>query len=142
MSKVKENSPTIMIVDDYADTRHVVRWMLEQKGYRVIEAADGREALAVAAQERPRVILMDLAMPLLDGFETIRSMRASAELAGARIIAVTAYDMGTARDKAALAGCDYYLSKPIDFNRLNVLLEKLMREEQRPRAEESDVRVA
>jgi CheY-like chemotaxis protein len=129
MSTVKENSPAILVVDDYADTRHVVRWMLEQKGYRVIEAVNGQEALALAASERPRVILMDLAMPLLDGFEAIRSVREDANLAGVRIIAVTAYDKGEARDKAALAGCDHYLSKPIDFNRLNVLLEKLMRDD-------------
>jgi CheY-like chemotaxis protein len=129
MSNVKENSPAVMVVDDYADTRHVVRWMLEQKGYRVIEAVNGREAIAVAARERPCVILMDLAMPLLDGFEAIRAVRENAELAGVRIIAVTAYDMGEARDKAALAGCDHYLSKPIDFNRLSVLLEKLLRED-------------
>jgi CheY-like chemotaxis protein len=139
MSTVKENSPAVMVVDDYADTRHVVRWMLEQKGYRVLEAADGREALAVAARERPDVILMDLAMPLLDGFDAIRAIRESAELAGVRIVAMTAYDMATARDKAALAGCDHYLSKPIDFNRLSVLLEKLLR--QSPRAAESNVRL-
>lgn len=138
MSKVKENSPAVLVVDDYADTRHVVRWMLEQKGYRVIEAADGHEALAVAVRERPSVILMDLAMPLLDGFDTIRSIRENAELDGARIIAITAYDMATARDKAALAGCDHYLSKPIDFNRLSVLLEKLLREQ--ARAGENGVR--
>ena len=140
MSEVKENSPAIMVVDDYADTRHVVRWMLEQKGYRVIEAADGREALAVAKRERPRVILMDLAMPLLDGFEAIRSVRESAELDGVWIVAMTAYDMGTARDKAALAGCDHYLSKPIDFNRLSVLLEKLLRKSRR--AEEANIQAA
>ena len=139
MSRVKENSPAVMVVDDYADTRHVVRWMLEQKGYRVLEAANGREALAVASRERPDVILMDLAMPLLDGFDAIRAVRESAELAGVRIVAMTAYDMATARDKAALAGCDHYLSKPIDFNRLSVLLEKLLR--QSPRAEKADVRV-
>jgi CheY-like chemotaxis protein len=77
------------------------------------------------------VILMDLAMPLLDGFEAIRSLRESAELSGVRIVAMTAYDMGTARDKAAQAGCDHYLSKPIDFNRLSVLLEKLLLESSR-----------
>lgn len=140
MSTVKENSPAVLVVDDYADTRHVIRWMLEQKGYRVLEAANGREALAVAASERPGVILMDLAMPLLDGFDAIRAIRESAELAGVRIIAITAYDMGTARDKAALAGCDHYLSKPIDFNRLSVLLEKLLRKTSR--AGDANVRVA
>lgn len=129
MSKVKENSPAVLVVDDYADTRHVVRWMLEQKGYRVIEAVNGREAVAVAERERPGVILMDLAMPMLDGFEAIRSLRENAELAGVRIVAVTAYDMAEARDKAQSAGCDHYLSKPIDFNRLSVLLEKLLRED-------------
>jgi len=140
MSKAKENSPTVMVVDDYADTRHVVRWMLEQKGYRVLEAVNGEDAIAVAARERPRVILMDLAMPLLDGFEAIRSVRENAELAGVCIVAVTAYDMAEARDKAALAGCDHYLSKPIDFNRLSVLLEKLMREDSH--AERAGQRVA
>ena len=140
MSTVKENSPAVLVVDDYADTRHVVRWMLEQKGYRVMEAANGREALAVAMRERPGVVLMDLAMPLLDGFDAIRAMRESAELAGVRIVAMTAYDMATARDKAALAGCDHYLSKPIDFNRLSVLLEKLLREISR--AEKASARVA
>jgi two-component system cell cycle response regulator DivK len=129
MSKAKGNSPAVLVVDDYADTRHVVRWMLEQKGYRVIEAVNGREAVALAERERPGVILMDLAMPLLDGFEAIRSVRENAELAGVRIVAVTAYDMAEARDKAQSAGCDHYLSKPIDFNRLSVLLEKLLRED-------------
>ncbi|HEY1404672.1 MAG TPA: response regulator, partial [Pyrinomonadaceae bacterium] len=111
-----------------------VKWMLEQKGYRVVEAVNGREALAVAARERPRVILMDLAMPLLDGYEAIRTVRENAELSGVRIIAVTAYDMAEARDKAAVAGCDHYLSKPIDFNRLNILIEKLMREDSKAEA--------
>lgn len=140
MSKVKENSPAVLVVDDYADTRHVVRWMLEQKGYRVIEAVNGREAVAVAERERPGVILMDLAMPMLDGFEAIRSLRENAELAGVRIVAVTAYDMAEARDKAQSAGCDHYLSKPIDFNRLSVLLEKLLRED--PHAERVNQQVA
>jgi two-component system cell cycle response regulator DivK len=122
----KGKSPAIMVVDDYEDTRRVVRWMLEQEGYRVIEAVNGREAVDVAVRERPDLILMDLAMPQLDGFDAIRSVRELAELRSVRIIAVTAYDMAEARDKARVAGCDEYLSKPIDFIRLNVLLEKLL----------------
>jgi two-component system, cell cycle response regulator DivK len=126
MHKAKEKSSAIMVVDDYEDTRRVVRWMLEQQGYRVMEAVNGRDAVEVAVRERPDVILMDLAMPLLDGFDAIRSVRERAELKGVRIIAVTAYDMAEARDKANVAGCDEYISKPIDFIRLNVLLEKLL----------------
>ena len=117
-----------MIVDDYADTRQVVRWMLEQQGYRVVEAINGQEAVEVAVQERPAVILMDLAMPLVDGFEAIRSLRERAELEGVRIVAVTAFDMAKAREQAEAAGCDQYISKPIDFKRLKVLLERLLRD--------------
>ena len=128
MQKVRGTGPTILVVDDYADTRRVVRWMLEQQGYRVVEAADGREAVEVALEERPRVVLMDLAMPVLDGFDAIRAIRGREELAAVRIIAVTAHDMAESRDRAGGLGCDFYLSKPIDFIRLNVLLEKLTRE--------------
>ncbi len=128
MSRENESGATVLVVDDYADTRNVIRWMLEQKGYRVVEAAGGREAVEAAVRERPAVILMDLAMPLLDGFDAIRAVRERAELAGVRVVAMTAYDMSEARDKAEAAGCDHYVSKPIDFSRLTVLLERLLRE--------------
>jgi len=118
--------PTVMVVDDYADTRRVVRWMLEQKGYRVLEAGDGQSALDAAVAERPDLILMDLSMPLVDGFEAMRMIRASEGLGAVPIIAVTAHDAAAFRDRAAEAGCDLFISKPIDFNRLAVLIEKLL----------------
>ncbi len=122
------NGLTVMVVDDYADTRRVVKWMLEQHGFRVVEAENGRQAVESSPSVRPDLILMDLSMPQLDGFDATRLIRESGELRGVPIIAVTAHDMAAFRDGAESAGCDYYLSKPIDFNRLMVLIEKLMTE--------------
>jgi two-component system, cell cycle response regulator DivK len=116
---------TVLVVDDNADTRVVVRWMLERWGYRVVEAADGREAYERAVEHRPDLVVMDLSMPVADGYEALRAIRACEELAHLPIIAVTSFDRLEARDGAEAAGFDHYLSKPIDFKRLEVLAEKL-----------------
>ncbi len=118
----------MLVADDYHDTRRVVRWMLEQKGYHVVEATNGREAVEVAQQERPDLILMDLAMPEVDGFSALRLVREHAELAEIPIIAITAYDMAESREKAETAGFAHYLTKPIDFQRLSVLIDKILTE--------------
>lgn len=119
--------PTVLVVDDNADTRVVVRWMLERWGCRVVEAADGREAFDAAVESRPDLVVMDLSMPVADGYEAIRSIRGREEFASLPVIAVTAFDRADARDGAAEAGFNYYLSKPIDFYRLEVLVERLTR---------------
>ncbi len=126
--------PTVLVVDDYDDTRRIVRWMLEQKGYCIVEAANGREAVEVAAQELPNVILMDLAMPEVDGFGALRLVREHTELAETPIIAVTAYDMAEAREKAEITGFAHYLTKPIDFQRLSVLIDRILTEQKSARA--------
>lgn len=117
--------PTVLVVDDNADTRVVVRWMLERWGCRVLEACDGREAFEAVVESRPDLVVMDLSMPRVDGFDAIRSIRGREEFSRLPIIAVTAFDRADSRDRAASAGCDHYLSKPIDFRRLEVLVEKL-----------------
>lgn len=116
---------TVLVVDDNADTRVVMRWMLERWGYQVVEASDGREAYERAVEHRPDLVVMDLSMPVADGYEAIRAIRSREEFAGLPVIAVTAFDRAIARDGAEAAGFDHYLSKPIDFNRLEVLAEKL-----------------
>ena len=118
---------TVLVVDDNADTRVVVRWMLERWGCRVVEASDGREALEKAVEHRPDLVVMDLSMPVADGYEAIRSIRAREEFASLPAIAVTAFDRAVARARAEAAGFDHYLSKPIDFKRLEVLVEMLTR---------------
>lgn len=134
VGKKNAQRPTVLVVDDYPDTRRIIRWMLEQKGYCVVEATNGREAVEVAAQELPDVILMDLAMPEVDGFSALRLVREQAELADIPIIAVTAYDMAEAREKAELTGFAHYLTKPIDFQRLSVLIDRTLTEQKSARA--------
>ena len=121
------HEPTVLVVDDNADTRVVVRWMLERWGCRVVEAADGREAFEAVVESRPDLVVMDLSMPVIDGYDAIRSIRGREEFARLPVIAVTAFDRADARAGAAEAGCDHYLSKPIDFYRLEVLVERLTR---------------
>jgi len=117
---------TILVADDNGDIRRVVRWMLEQKGYAVIEAADGQQAVATAVSQRPDLILMDLLMPVVDGFDAVRQLREHEELRGVPVIAMTARDAATSRDRADGLGFNQYLSKPLDFLRLNVVIEKLL----------------
>lgn len=121
------HKPTVLVVDDHADTRVVVRWMLERWGCLVLEASDGHEALEKTVMHRPDLVVMDLSMPVADGYEAIRSIRSRDEFAKLPIIAVTAFDRAVARDGAEAAGFDHYLSKPIDFKRLEVLVEQLTR---------------
>ena len=118
--------PTVLVAEDDGDTRRVVRWMLEQKGYAVIEAADGRQAVALAISERPDLILMDLIMPVVDGFDAVRQVREHPELRGVPVVAMTAHDAAASRDKAEDLGFNQYLSKPLDFLRLNVVIERLL----------------
>lgn len=124
----KRNEPSliVLVVDDYADTRLVVKWALEMRGFRVIEAASGEEALGLAKKQRPDVVLMDLNMPVMDGFSTMRLMREDSELNLVPIVAVTAQDQALSRDRAREAGCTEYISKPIDFERLDVLINRLV----------------
>jgi CheY-like chemotaxis protein len=123
---VHTEARTVLVADDSDDTRRVVRWMLEQKGYAVIEAADGRQAVAAAVSHRPDLILMDLVMPVLDGFDAVRQVREHEGLRGVPVIAMTARDMAASRDRAEDLGFDQYLSKPLDFLRLNVVIERLL----------------
>lgn len=126
MARSSTTKHTILVVDDYADTRRVVRWMLERQGYKVVEAEDGAQAVEMAARERPALILMDLSMPLTDGFEAADSIHQKQGLEGVPVIAMTAHDRLQFRDRAEQTGFDYYITKPIDFQRLMVLVEKLL----------------
>ena len=119
---------------DNADTRVVVRWQLERWGCRIVEASDGRESFESVVESRPNLILMDLSMPRVDGYDAIRQIRGREEFSRLPIIAVTAFARADARDGATIAGCDHYLSKPIDFYRLEVLVEKLTRAAREDRA--------
>jgi two-component system cell cycle response regulator DivK len=102
----------ILIVEDQEDLRGVLRDLLTGSGYEVAEAADGRDGVARAKSERPDLILMDIQLPVLDGYEATRQIKAVPELAATPIIAVSSFAMKGDEEKARAAGCDQYVTKP------------------------------
>jgi two-component system, cell cycle response regulator DivK len=102
----------ILSVEDTEDNRRIIRDLLTSFGYEIIEAVDGAEGLAMAQSEIPDLILMDIQLPVMDGYETTRRIRAIPELARVPIIAVTSYALSGDEAKAREAGCDAYVSKP------------------------------
>ena len=126
MSEIVGNSPVIMLVEDSDDIRSMVRTALEKKGYRVVEAVNGREALDAAARESPDLVLMDIELPEVDGISIAYYLRASQQFRRIPIIAITAFDGEDYRAEALEAGCDGYITKPIDFEGLEGLIEKLL----------------
>jgi two-component system cell cycle response regulator DivK len=102
----------ILIIEDQEDNRAIMRDLLNTAGYRLIEAVDGEEGVKLAQSERPDLILMDVQLPILDGYEATRRIRASVELKSIPIIAVTSYALSGDEAKARAAGCDSYVAKP------------------------------
>jgi two-component system, cell cycle response regulator DivK len=115
--------PKILLVEDNEMNRDMLAWRLERNGFDVILALNGVEGLARAQTEHPDLILMDVSLPLLDGWEVTRRLRADANTQGIAIIALTAHVMAGDREKSLAAGCDDYEPKPVDFNQL---LEKMI----------------
>jgi CheY-like chemotaxis protein len=120
---------TVLLVEDTEDNRQMMRRLLEMTGYRVVEAINGKEAVEVASQERPEVILMDLSLPLIDGLAATRRIRRLPELSKVPIVAVSAHDTADFHSEALAAGCDAYITKPIDFPQLEEIIQRLLLEE-------------
>ncbi len=108
----------ILVVDDSALNRKLVSTILQANHFEVLEAIDGEQAVAVATSERPSLILMDIQLPKLDGYEATRRLRAQPETKDIPIIALTANAMAGEDERARAAGCDGYISKPIDTRSL------------------------
>ena len=104
--------PVVLIAEDHEDSRDALRTLLDAFGYRVLEAGNGREAVELAVAERPDLILMDMMMPQVDGFQATREIRTHAELGDVTIVALTAMD--GARADVLAAGCNDLVIKPID----------------------------
>jgi len=117
---------TVLVVEDFEDTRFLMRLELEQRGFRVIEAVNGAEGVQTALAERPDIILMDIGLPLIDGITATKQIRENASMKSALIVALTAHHESEYRASALAAGCDAYLTKPIDFDWLIDLLNRLL----------------
>ena len=102
----------ILVVEDQEDNRQIIRDMLAGTGYEIIEAENGEEALAAVAKERPDLILMDIQLPVMDGYTATRRIKADPALRSIPIIAVTSYALSGEDKKAREAGCDAYIPKP------------------------------
>ena len=125
---------TILIVEDNELNRDMLSRRLQRKGYEVLLAVDGEDGIDVARAKRPDLVLMDMSLPTVDGWEATRRLKADEELGHIPVIALTAHAMANDRDKALAAGCDDYDTKPIELPRLLAKMEALLqaRSEERP----------
>jgi CheY-like chemotaxis protein len=115
--------PKILLVEDHEMNRKMLSRRLHSRGYEVIFAVDGVEAVATARTEQPHLILMDMNLPEIDGWEATRLLKADDVTRSIPVIALTAHAMVSDRQKALAAGCDDYESKPIEFERLVAKIE-------------------
>ena len=116
--------PKILIVEDNEMNRDMLSRRLERRGFAIVMAVDGQQGVDLARSERPDLILMDMSLPVMDGWTATQTIKADAELAKIPVIALTAHAMAGDREKAMAAGCDDYDTKPIELPRL---LEKIGR---------------
>jgi CheY-like chemotaxis protein len=120
--------PRILLVEDNEMNRDMLSRRLARKEYEVLVAVDGKEGVVMAGSVAPDLILMDMSLPVMDGWEATRQLKASPETKAIPIIALTAHAMSGDREKAIEAGCDDYDTKPIEFPRLLAKMEALLGE--------------
>jgi CheY-like chemotaxis protein len=119
--------PTVLLVEDFDDTRLMMKLWLMKKGYRVIEAENGEQAIELAQRETPDLIIMDMMMPGLTGLDATRQIREYQSLRQTPIVAVSAYGADEYRSKALDAGCTEYVATPFEPEALSNLIETLLR---------------
>jgi CheY-like chemotaxis protein len=126
MAEENRMAPTIMLVEGQPETREMLRNWLEGKGYRIVEAADGQEALDLAPLARPDLIMMDVRLPKLNGIAVTRRLRQQPEFERVPIVAVSALDSTVFREAALSVGFAEYLGKPVDLDKLELVLIELL----------------
>ena len=119
--------PLILLVEDNEMNRDMLSRRLTRKGYEIALAVDGAQGVAMATEKRPDLILMDMSLPVLDGWEATRLIKADDATAHIPVIALTAHAMSDDRDRALVAGCDDYDTKPVELPRLLEKIEALLR---------------
>jgi CheY-like chemotaxis protein len=125
-NKASTKAALVLVVDDMVDNVTLLSLDLQIHGYRVVTASDGEEAVRVAILAKPDIILMDIAMPHMDGLDATRKLRENEELRTVPVIAITAYNTSGFQRAAHDAGFDGYLTKPLDFDRLHSLIKNFL----------------
>jgi len=123
--------PKILVVEDNDLNRDMISRRLERRGYLVIAAIDGQQGVEQAWSEQPDLILMDMSLPIVDGWEAVRRLKAAPETQSIPVIALTAHVMAGDRERTLAAGCDDYDTKPVDFARLLGKIETVLRKSAR-----------
>ncbi|HXX07003.1 MAG TPA: response regulator [Pseudolabrys sp.] len=119
-------SRRILVVEDQEDNRQILRDLLGHAGYELTEAGDGEEALSAVAKERPDLILMDIQLPIMDGYEVTRRLKKDPAYKDIPIIVVTSYALSGDEGKARDAGCDDYITKPFSPRKLLATVQKFL----------------
>ena len=128
MTETAAAPATVLIVEDNVDNRAIYRTILEHYGHRVIEAEDGEAGIRKVREEQPDVVLMDISIPLIDGHEATRILKADPATAKIPIIALTAHALAEDRVRAVEAGCDTYISKPAEPRHVAKVVERFLAE--------------
>ena len=128
MSEHNPHRRTVLLAEDKPDDQYVTRMLLEQCGCRVVEAKDGEEAVALALLKRPNLILLDLRMPVVDGYEAARRIRRHPDMRQVPMIAYTAYYSYSLTEGATEAGFDEYIVKPVKFEDMQKLVDRYLPE--------------
>ena len=118
--------PKVLVVEDNEESREGLARHLRRRGYETLIAVDGRQGVDLARAEVPDLILMDMSLPVLDGWEATRQLKAAPQTQGIPVIALTAHAMAGDREKALEAGCDNYDTKPVEFVRLLAKIQSLL----------------
>ena len=128
----ESDKKSVMVVEDFDDTRQMIALELRKEGYEVVEVSDGREAVEAVRRSPPDLVLLDLSLPGCDGLSAAFRMREVGAMCHVPIIACTAHDAALHRGAALAAGCDEYLSKPLDLGRLKEAVGRLLAERSDP----------
>lgn len=124
----ESDRPSVMVVEDFDDTRQLIALELRREGYEVVEVSDGREAVEAVRRRCPDLVLLDLSLPGCDGLSAAFRMREVGAMCHVPIVACTGHDAALHRDAALAAGCDDFLTKPLDMGRLKEVLSRLLAE--------------
>ena len=119
-------NPTVLLIEDHEQNRYLATFLLEKHGYRVVPACDGPTGIAIAKTTQPALILLDIQLPLMDGYAVARELRSDPALRHIPIIAVTSYAMVGDREKSLAAGCNGYIEKPINPDTFVAEIERFL----------------